>query len=120
MNTKDNALPLVKKIRNENINFEDKYLDDKNHLKRSIENELNHNPLIQGHIGDTLNDVENVLKFIMAFTLEPKINKTRELEQDEQVAIYLLSQSAIGALKFENERATYFMSQANQLKKVQS
>jgi hypothetical protein len=115
-----NELPLVKKLKCRYEEFEDKYLDSSGQLKKGIENKLNHNPLIQRNIGDTLHDIENVMRFIMAFTLEPKKNETRELEQDEQIAIYLLSQSAIGALKFENERSSCFMSKFNQLKKVKS
>lgn len=78
-------------------------------LKEGIDKQLNHNPLIDDHICDSMENIQSTMVFLMNFLITPERGETRELACDEQEAIHCLLSVSHSALKFENERALHLM-----------
>ncbi len=94
-----------------NHNEIESYINPKTgRLKEGVENQLNHNPLIDGHICDSMEHIQSTMIFLMNFLVTEERNATLELDSNDQESIHALLTVSHSALKFENERAHYLMS----------
>ncbi len=78
-------------------------------LKSGLYDQLNHNPLIDDHISDTLNNIGDTLNFLLDFVIAGGYDETKEIQPHEQAMAHMLVRSAYEALKFEEQRACIIM-----------
>ena len=80
-------------------------LNSHNLLTSKVKNQINHNPFIDEHIGDTLYNVESALRFIQHALTRTESGEVVSLSEAHAQGLFMIQSCIVSAVNFEQQRA---------------